>query len=325
MRVVVAQGAGAADVLAIETRPAPEPIGRELLVDVFAAGVNRPDVMQRMGAYAPPPGASDVLGLELAGEVIAVGDAVSRYRVGDAVMGLVPSGGYATCAVVDERHALPVPTGFSFIEAAAIPETFFTVWANIFEHGQLSEGDRLLVHGGTSGIGTTAIQLGVALGMEVIATAGSDEKCRVCEELGAARAINYRNQDFVAEVMSQTDGQGVDVVLDMVGADYVNKNLEVLAFAGRVVQIAFMRGRDAQIDLRQLMAKRAVLTGSNLRPRSTQEKEAIARSLENRVAPLWQQGRCRPVIDSTFAFEDVISAHERMDAPHMGKVVLSMK
>ncbi|MES1930242.1 NAD(P)H quinone oxidoreductase [Salinisphaera dokdonensis CL-ES53] len=325
MRVVVAASAGGPDVLTHEERPVPIPNDRELLVSVAAAGVNRPDVMQRIGDYPPPPGATDVLGLEMAGEVIAVGSAVSRYRVGDLVMGLVPSGGYATQAIVDERNALPVPRGFTLTEAAAIPETFFTVWTNVFDRAQLREGERLLVHGGTSGIGTTAIQLAKAMGAEVIATAGSDEKCRFCESLGAAFAINYRDTDFVDEVKSYTGGAGVDVVLDMVAGDYVNRNLDVLAIEGRLVQIALMQGYDVRIDLRRLMPKRATLTGSTLRPRPIEDKAAIAAALEQKVAPLWQAGKCRPVIDSTFAFEDVVAAHERMDAPHIGKVVLLMK
>lgn len=324
MRVVVARGNGAADVLAIEQRQIPVPQAHELLIKIAAAGVNRPDVMQRMGAYPPPAGAGDVLGLEIAGEVVATGDAVSRYPIGAQVMGLVPGGGYATYAVVDERNALPVPQGFSWLEAAAIPETFFTVWTNVFDRARLRPGERLLVHGGTSGIGTTAIQLASALGSEVIATAGSDEKCRSCESLGASLAINYRTQDFVDSVQTQTDGSGVDVILDMVGGAYVNQNLDSLAMDGRIVQIAFLHGRDVQVDLQQLMTKRAILTGSNLRPRSVTDKAAIAQALEREVMPLWQSGKCRPVIDSVFAFDNVIGAHERMDAPHIGKVVLSM-
>lgn len=324
MRVVVARGNGAADVLAIEQRQIPVPQAHELLIKIAAAGVNRPDVMQRMGAYPPPAGAGDVLGLEIAGEVVATGDAVSRYPIGAQVMGLVPGGGYATYAVVDERNALPVPQGFSWLEAAAIPETFFTVWTNVFDRARLRPGERLLVHGGTSGIGTTAIQLASALGSEVIATAGSDEKCRSCESLGASLAVNYRTQDFVDSVQKQTDGSGVDVILDMVGGAYVNQNLNSLAMDGRIAQIAFLHGRDVQVDLQQLMTKRAILTGSNLRPRSVTDKAAIAQALEREIMPLWQSGKCRPVIDSVFAFDDVIGAHERMDAPHIGKVVLSM-
>lgn len=324
MRVVTAHDTGAPDVLAIEPRQIPAPGAHELLIKVAAAGVNRPDVMQRMGVYPPPPGAGDVLGLEIAGEVVAVGAAVARYQVGAKVMGLVPGGGYATYAVVDERNALPVPTDFSLMEAAAIPETFFTVWTNVFDRARLRPGERLLVHGGTSGIGTTAIQLACALGAEVIATAGSDEKCRCCESLGASAAINYRTQDFVDRVHAQTDGAGVDVILDMVGGTYVNRNLDSLAIDGRIVQIAFLHGRDVQVNLQQLMTKRAVFTGSNLRPRSITDKAAIAQALERKVMPFWQAGRCRPVIDTVFAFDDVISAHKHMDQPHIGKVVLSM-
>ncbi|WP_221179837.1 NAD(P)H-quinone oxidoreductase [Salinisphaera orenii] len=322
MTVVTAPEPGGPAALRTESRPVPGPAGRELLVRVAAAGVNRPDVMQRMGNYPPPPGANDVLGLEIAGEVVAVADGVERFAVGDRVMALVASGGYSEYAVVDDRNALSVPDGFSMVEAAAVPETFFTVWTNVFERGGLKAGETLLVHGGSSGIGTTAIQLAVARGATVYVTAGSEDKCERCRALGAEVALNYRAVDFVSEIHDRTNGRGVDVVLDMVAGDYVDRNLQVAAVDGRVVQIALMQGPQATIDLRHLMPKRVTFTGSTLRARSVEAKAEIAAALADFATPLWAEGRCRPVIDSTYALADVVAAHERMDAPHIGKVVL---
>ncbi|WP_262299285.1 NAD(P)H-quinone oxidoreductase [Microvirga sesbaniae] len=325
MRAVVAEGSGGPEVLRIVQRPVPVPKEGEILVQVKAAGVNRPDVIQRQGGYPPPPGAPDILGLEIAGEVAAAGPDAARFAVGAPVMALVPGGGYADYAVVHEGNALPIPPGLSFEEAGAIPETYFTVWTNVFDRGRLRSGETLLVHGGTSGIGTTAIQLAKAFGATVIATAGSADKCDACLRLGADVAVNYRNQDFVAAAKDATGGRGVDVILDMVGGDYIPRNYEAAAQDGRVVQIAFLRSPKAEVDFRRLMVKRLTHTGSTLRPRSPAEKAEIAEALEERVWPLLAQGRCRPVMDSRFAFEDVAEAHARMDGgEHIGKIVLTL-
>jgi NADPH:quinone reductase len=305
-------------------RPVPKPSEGEILVKVKAAGVNRPDVIQRQGGYPPPPGAPDILGLEIAGEVTA-GSNAARFAVGTPVMALVPGGGYADYAVVHESNALPIPTGLSFEEAGAIPETYFTVWTNVFDRGRLQPGETLLVHGGTSGIGTTAIQLARAFGAMVIATAGSQEKCDACMRLGADVAVNYRSQDFVTATKEATGGRGADVILDMVGGDYIPRNYEAAAQDGRIVQIAFLQSPKAEVDFRRLMVKRLTHTGSTLRPRSPAEKAGIAEALEDKVWPLLAQGRCRPVMDSTFAFEDVAQAHARMDGgEHIGKIVLRL-
>ncbi|EIM27360.1 NAD(P)H-quinone oxidoreductase [Microvirga lotononidis] len=325
MRAVIAEGSGGPEVLKVVQRPVPKPKEGEILVRVKAAGVNRPDVIQRQGGYPPPPGAPDILGLEIAGEVAATGPNAARFSVGEPVMALVPGGGYADYAVVHESNVLPIPPGLSFEEAGAIPETFFTVWTNVFDRGRLRSGETLLVHGGTSGIGTTAIQLAKAFGATVIATAGSRDKCDACLRLGADVAINYRNQDFVTAAKEATGGRGVDVILDMVGGDYISRNYEAAAQDGRIVQIAFLQGPKAEVDFRRLMVKRLTHTGSTLRPRSPAEKADIAEALEEKVWPLLAQGRCRPVMDSTFAFEDVAKAHGRMDGgEHIGKIVLTL-
>jgi len=323
MRAVVAPTPGGPEVLAIVRRAIPAPGAGEILIRVRAAGVNRPDVSQRKGAYPPPPGAPDILGLEIAGEVVGVGPDATRFRPGDDVMGLVPGGGYAEYAVVHETNALPVPKGLSAIEASAIPETYFTVWTNVFTRGRLQAGETLLVHGGTSGIGTTAIQLASAFGARVIATAGSAQKCEACRALGADVAINYREQDFVAETKAATAGRGADIILDMVGGDYVRRNYDAAAVEGRVVQIAFLTDSNVQLDLRPLMQKRLTHTGSTLRPRSVAEKAVIARALEERVLPLLAEGRVKPIIDSVFPLIEAVRAHERMDSgEHIGKIVL---
>jgi NADPH:quinone reductase len=326
MRAVIAEGSGGPEVLKLVERPVPQPSEGEILVRIRAAGINRPDVLQRQGGYAPPPGVSDILGLEFAGEVAATGPNATRFKEGARVMGLVAGGAYAEYAVVHETNALPAPDGLSWEEAGAVPETTFTVWTNVFERGGLQPGETLLVHGGTSGIGTTAIQLAKAFGAKVIATAGSAEKCAACTRLGADVAVNYRSQDFVAAVKESTGGRGADVILDMVGGDYIPRNHEAAAQDGRIVQIAFLNGSKVELDFRRLMLKRLTHTGSTLRPRTVAEKAAIARALEAKVLPLLAKGLCKPVMDSTFAFEDVAEAHARMDGgAHIGKIVLTFQ
>jgi NADPH2:quinone reductase len=325
MRAVAAAAAGGPEVLQVRECPVPQPGPREVLVRVVAAGVNRPDVQQRLGVYPPPPGVTDILGLEVAGEVAAVAAGVSRWRPGDAVAALVPGGGYGEYVAVHEDNALPVPSGLSMVEAAAVPETFFTVWTNVFEAGGLKPGDALLVHGGSSGIGTTAIQLAKALGSFVIATAGSAEKCDACRRIGADLAVNHREADFVIETKRATQGRGADVILDMVGGDYVARNYQAAAVRGRIVQIAFLKGSQVALDLRPLMTKRLIHTGSTLRGRPVEEKARLARALEQHVWPLLAAGRCRPVIDSTFPLARAADAHRRLEeGTHVGKVVLTL-
>ncbi len=325
MRAVAADRPGGPDVLTIETRRRPVPQAGEILIKVEAAGVNRPDVLQRMGFYAPPPGASDILGLEVAGTVFACGAGVSRHALGAKVTALVPGGGYAEYCVAHESNALPLPAGLTPIEAAAVPETYFTVWANVFDRGGLKSGETLLVHGGTSGIGTTAIQLAKAFGATVIATAGGDEKVAECERLGADVGVNYRSDDFVARTLAATDGRGANVILDMVGGDYVGRNYTAAAMDGRIVQIAFLRGPEAKVDLRPLMQKRLVHTGSTLRPRSAADKAVIAEALLTKVWPLLEAGRCKPVIDSVFRLDEAAKAHAQIDdSAHVGKIVLTV-
>ena len=297
----------------------------ELLVQVRAAGVNRPDVLQRRGDYPPPPGTSDIPGLEVAGEVVATGASVTRFRVGDRVTALVPGGGYAQYCSVDETNALPLPAGFGFSEAAAIPETFFTVWHNVFQRGGLQPGETLLIHGGSSGIGTAAIQLASTFGAYVIVTAGSRDKCDACLKLGADRAVNYREEDFVRAVKDATDGRGANVILDMVGGDYVDRNYDAAAVDGRIVQIAFVSGAKANANFSKLMVKRLVHTGSTLRPRSIEFKAQIARDLETKVWPLLAERRISPVMDTIYPFQEAWRAHERMEeGNHIGKIVLDV-
>ncbi len=317
---------GGPEMLQPETRPTPAPGPGEILVKVHAAGVNRPDVSQRLGKYPPPPGASDLPGLEIAGEVAAVGEGAARWSVGDKVCALAHGGGYAEFCLVHETHALPIPTGFSMIEAAAVPETFFTVWVNAFMTGKLSAGETALVHGGSSGIGTTAIMLAKAIGAKIIVTAGSDEKCAACEKLGADLAINYRTKDFVAEVKAFTVGKGVNVVLDMVGGPYVQRNMECAAMDARLVQIAYQQGfKLAEFDMRPISSKRLVMTGSTLRPRTVEQKAAIADSLRERVWPMLNEGRIRPIIDSIYPLHEAAKAHARMEtSEHVGKIVLTV-
>jgi NADPH2:quinone reductase len=325
MRAVVAPVPGGPEALKIVTRPVPEPGPGEILVRVAAAGVNRPDILQRLGQYAPPPGVSDALGLEVAGEIVARGEGEARYPLGARVTALTPGGGYADYCLAHESIALPIPAGLSVEEAAAIPETFFTVWTNVFDRGELKHGETLLVHGGASGIGVAAILLAKAFGAKVLVTVGSDEKARVCEALGADLAINYRATDFVAATQQATAGQGADVILDMVGGDYTPRNYAAARVEGRIVQIAFLHGPKVELDLRPLMMKRLTHTGSTLRPRSVAEKAAIADALKRKVWPLLEAGLCKPVIDSVFPFEDVAKAHARMESSqHIGKIVLKM-
>lgn len=325
LRAVIARQPGGPEVLELVNRPCPNPGVGEMLVRVRAAGINRPDVMQRQGNYPPPPGASDVLGLELAGTVEAVGPDVRDFKQGDRVMALVHSGAYADWAIVQEGATLPIPDSLDFTEAAAFPETFFTVWSNVFERARLAAGETILIHGGTSGIGTTAISLAKALGSQVITTAGSDEKCQACLDLGADAAINYRTQDFVSESRLLTDGRGPDVILDMVGGNYIARNLEAVAVDGRIAQIAFLGGSKAEVDFTPLLMKRVTLTGSTLRARPIEMKAQLAKALREKVLPLIQAGKVKPLIDSVFAFEDVQAAHARMDTgAHIGKIVLSM-
>jgi NADPH:quinone reductase len=316
---------GGPEALVAGRRPVPAPGQGEILVKVAAAGVNRPDILQRTGNYPPPPGASDIPGLEVSGAVVAVGPGVARYRLGDMVCALVPGGGYAEYCSVHESNALHVPPGLSPTEAAAIPETFFTVWTNVFERGGLKKGETLLVHGGASGIGTTAIMLGAAFGAKVIVTAGSAQKCAACVKLGASLAFDYKQQDFVTEVLAATAGRGADVILDMVGGPYTPRNLDAAALDGRIVQIAFLQGGDVQVSLMKIMQKRLTLTGSTLRPRSVAEKAAIAQALEAQVWPLLAAGRCKPVIDSVFPLTEAARAHTRMESSaHFGKIVLTV-
>jgi NADPH2:quinone reductase len=325
MTAIGIREAGGPDVLVPQRRPVPSPGAEEILIKVAAAGVNRPDVMQRKGLYPPPPGAPDIPGLEIAGEVIALGDGVTRWKIGDRVAALVSGGGYAEYCLAHGEHALPAPEGLSLAEAAALPETFFTVWSNVFERGALKPGEMLLVHGGTSGIGTTAIQLAKAFGAKVIVTAGSDEKCEACRKLGADLAINYKTQDFVAETKAATGGKGANVILDMVGGDYIERNYDAAAVDGRIVQIAFQGGPKATVNFTRLMLKRLTHTGSTLRSRPVGEKAAIARAVEAQAWPLIAGRRIKPVIFRTFPLTEAAAAHALMESStHVGKIMLTI-
>ncbi|MDJ0932419.1 NAD(P)H-quinone oxidoreductase [Breoghania sp.] len=316
---------GGPEALVPETRPLPEIGGSEILIRVKAAGVNRPDVFQRQGAYLPPPGASDLPGLEVSGEVAAMGPDARRFKVEDAVTALTPGGGYAEFCKVEESNTLPKPDALSFVEVAAVPETFFTVWSNVFDRGGLKSGENFLVHGGTSGIGTTAIQLAKAFGARVFTTAGGPEKCDFCRKLGADLAIDYRAQDFVDEIRNDTDKRGIDLTLDMVGGDYVARNWKVAAMDGRIVQIATLDGVSENVNFSMLMAKRLTHTGSTLRPRDPAFKAAIAAALEEKVWPLIEAGKVKPVMDSTFTLAEASKAHARMESSgHIGKIVLTV-
>jgi putative PIG3 family NAD(P)H quinone oxidoreductase len=316
---------GDPDVLVPAERPRPAPAAGELLIKVAAAGVNRPDVFQRRGRYPPPPGASDIPGLEVAGTVDAIGDGVSGWQVGSAVCALVAGGGYAEYCTAPAPQCLPVPRGLDFVAAAAIPETFFTVWTNVFERGRLAAGESLLVHGGSSGIGTTAIQLARARGARVFATAGSADKCAACERLGAEKCVNYRDGDFVAVIKPLTGNRGVDVVLDMVGADYFGRNLDVLAVEGRLVEIATLSGVKGEINIQTVMQRRLTITGSTLRARAIAEKGAIAAAVRREVWPLLESGAVRPIVFRTFPLRQAADAHRLMESSaHIGKIVLTV-
>lgn len=323
MRAIEIKEPGDPDVLHLCARPIPTPAPGEVLLRVAWAGINRPDALQRAGSYAPPPDASDLPGLEAAGEVVAVGEGVFWPCPGEMVCALLPGGGYAEYATAPAAHCLPIPQGMSLRDAACLPETFFTVWSNVFQRGALMPGETFLVHGGTSGIGTTAIQLAAHFGARVFATAGSDEKCRICEELGAEQAINYREKDFV-QVLKAVGG--ADVILDMVGADYISRNIRCMRSDGRLVMIAFLNGPKAEVNFAQVMVKRLILTGSTLRPQSDAAKAEIAASLRNMVWPLLDSGKLKPVIDSEFALPEAADAHRRMESSaHIGKIVLRVQ
>jgi NADPH2:quinone reductase len=324
MNAIEIAGFGGPEVLKPARRPVPRPGPGEVLIEVAAAGVNRPDVLQRQGGYRPPPGASDLPGLEIAGRIAQLGPDVTGWRPGDGACALVAGGGYAEFCTAPAPQCLPIPRGLDAIKAAAVPETFFTVWTNVFDRGRLKPGESFLVHGGSSGIGTTAIQLAREFGARVFATAGSPEKCAACVKLGAQKAIDHRREDFVSAILEATDNKGVDVILDMVGGSYINRNLKVLALEGRLVQIAFLEGSKAEIDVGPLMMKRQTLTGSTLRPRSVAEKGAIAQSLRDKVWPLIEAGKVGPVIFKTFPLAEAAAAHRLMESSsHIGKIVLT--
>jgi len=325
MTAIAIRAPGGPEVLVPESRPVPMLAQGEVMVRVVAAGVNRPDVVQRMGHYPPPKGATDIPGLEIAGDVVALGAGATRWKVGDKVMALVVGGGYAEYCPAHESHCLPVPGNLNMAQASAIPETFFTVWHNVFERGKLESGETLLVHGGSSGIGTTAIQLAKAFGARVIVTAGSEQKCAACRALGADLAINYKSEDFVAAVKAATAGEGAELILDMVGGDYVERNYEAAAVEGRIVQIAFLGSPKTTVDFRRIMFKRLTHTGSTLRARSIEDKGAIARAVETQVLPLIAAGRVKPVMDLSFPLREAAAAHARMEASqHIGKIVLNV-
>ncbi|WKW51421.1 NAD(P)H-quinone oxidoreductase [Rhodomicrobium lacus] len=325
MKTVLIREPGAPDALSLVDAPTPEPKADEVLIEVAAAGVNRPDVLQRQGLYPPPPGASNIPGLEVSGRIAAVGAGVTRWKAGDTVAALTSGGGYAEFAIAQEGSCLRVPKGLSVEEAACLPETFMTVWHNVFERGALKAGECFLVHGGSSGIGSTAIQLANHFGARVFATAGSDEKCAYCESLGAEAAINYRTKNFAEEIKTLTCGKGVNVILDMVGGSYIQDDIRCAAEDGRIVQIAFLKGAKVEVNLMPIMLKRLTLTGSTLRPRSPEFKAHLARALEEKVWPLIESGAVRVVIDKTFPLAEAAEAHRHMETnAHMGKIVLTI-
>ncbi len=325
MRAIEITQPGGPEVLRAALRPTPQPRVGEVLIRVHTAGVNRPDCFQRAGSYAPPPGASDLPGLEVAGTIAAVGEGVTQWKPGDEVCALTPGGGYAQYCATPASHCLPLPDGMDLAQAASLPETFFTVWINVFERGALQPGETLLVQGGASGIGVTAIQLARAFGSRVFATAGSAEKCAACEDLGAERAINYRIEDFAEVVRQLTGGKGVDVILDMVGGEYLQRELKCLATDGRLSIIAFLGGSKATLDMGDVLYRRLTITGSTLRPRSIAYKAQIAAALREKVWPLLSQGRIRPVIHRVFPLEQAAAAHSMMESgAHIGKILLSV-
>ena len=326
MRAIEISAPGGPEVLRVTQRPVPVPAANEVLIEVAAAGVNRPDVLQRKGGYPPPPGASDIPGLEVAGTIIATGAGANKWKTGDRVCALVTGGGYAEYVTAPAPQCLPIPRGLTLVEAAGLPETFFTVWVNVFERAGLKGSETLLIQGGSSGIGVTAIQMARAFGHRVFVTAGSAEKCTACEKLGASRAINYRTEDFVAVVKELTGGKGVDVILDMVGGDYVPRELACLADDGRLSLIAFLGGTRATIDMTDILRRRLTITGSTLRARSVDVKGAIAQSLEQKVWPLIEAGRIKPVIYRTFRLEEASAAHALMESSaHVGKIILELQ
>jgi putative PIG3 family NAD(P)H quinone oxidoreductase len=325
MTVIGISKPGGPEVLLPETRPVPSPGAGEILIKVLAAGVNRPDAAQRSGSYPPPPGASDLPGLEVAGEVVATGPGASKHKIGDRVMSLVAGGGYAQYCIAQDAQAIAVPPALSINEAGATPETLMTVWHNVFERGALKPGETLLVHGGSSGIGTMAIQLAKAFGSKVIVTVGSKDKADACVKLGADHAINYKTEDFVAGVKTATNGAGANVILDMVGGDYIDRNYDCAAVDGRIVQIATLGGAKANINIVKVMVKRLNHTGSTLRPRSNADKAAMVAAIESKVMPLFRDGRVKPLMDSTFPLEKAADAHRRMEtSEHIGKIVLAV-
>jgi NADPH2:quinone reductase len=326
MRAVEITKFGPPDVLQVVERPDPFPAAGEILIDVAAAGVNRPDVIQRLGKYPPPPGASDIPGLEVAGVVAALGADVRGWSVGEPICALVAGGGYAGRAAVPHQQCLPIPKGLTALQAAGIPETFFTVWTNVFQRGRLKAGETILIHGGTSGIGTTAIQLAKAFGARVLATAGSGEKCAAAIRLGAEHAFNYKTEDWVVAARRVTGGAGLNLILDIVGGEYIARNLDLLAIEGRLLQIAFLKSPKAELDFSVMMRKRAWITGSTLRPRSPDEKGAIARELLEQVWPLLETGTVAPVIHQVFPLADAAAAHRLMEeSTHIGKLVLDVR
>ncbi|UYL10307.1 NAD(P)H-quinone oxidoreductase [Bdellovibrio sp. SKB1291214] len=325
MKVIEMTKPGGPEVLVVAERPIPKPAENEVLIKVHAAGINRPDCAQRQGTYPPPPGASDLLGLEVSGEVVDVGSKVTQWSKGDYVCALVSGGGYAEYVVAPEGQCLPIPYDLDFVHAAALPETFFTVWTNVFESGQLKKGEIILVHGGSGGIGTTAIQLSRQMGAKVFTTVGKESAVQPCLDLGADKVIQYKKEDFVTAVKDATGGRGVDVILDMVGGEYFPRNIECLAPMGRLVQIATLQGANVSFDIRKMMSKRLTITGSTLRPRSVEEKSRIAKNLRDHVWPLLNKGRLKPVIFKTFKLEQAREAHELMESSaHTGKIVLNV-
>ncbi len=325
MTVVAISKPGGPEVLVPEQRPVPQPGPDEILVKVMAAGVNRPDVAQRSGAYPPPPGASDLPGLEIAGEVVAVGSNAKRHKIGDKVMSLVAGGGYAQYCIAQDAQAMSVPPALSMKEAGALPETLMTVWHNVFERGGLKSGETLLIHGGSSGIGTMAIQLATAFGAKVFVTVGSQDKIDACLKLGADRAINYKTEDFVAVVKEATNKEGVNLILDMVAGEYVDRNYDAAAVDGRIVQIATLNGPKVTVNIAKVMVKRLTHTGSTLRPRTNADKAAMVAAIEAKVMPLLREGRVKPLMDSTFPLEKAADAHRRMEtSAHIGKIVLEV-
>jgi NADPH2:quinone reductase len=325
MTVIAISKPGGPEVLLPETRGVPKPGPNEILIKVEAAGVNRPDVAQRSGSYPPPPGASDLPGLEVAGEVVALGEGVRKHKPGDKVMSLVAGGGYAQYCIAQDAQAIAVPSSLTMLEAGAMPETLMTVWHNVFERGRLAPGETILIHGGSSGIGTMAIQLAKAFGSKVIVTVGTKDKADACLKLGADHAINYKNEDFVAAAKAMTSGTGPNVILDMVGGDYIERNYDAAATEGRIVQIALLGGPKATVNFAKLMVKRLHHTGSTLRPRSNADKAAMVSAIEAKVMPLVREGRIKPVMDSTFPLEKAADAHRRMEtSEHIGKIVLAV-